>query len=98
MLRSWVPNLSNIFAKHGLQNTALHRHPMPPVFAKYEWDKSLVAYQEFSQMFLDRRGQGEGDRMRILIAMASEESKAGVAVVRDMVVAIGRTVVAEPVK
>ena len=95
MLCSWVPKLSNIFAKHGLQDTALHHHPMPPMFAKYEWDKSLVAYQEFSQMFVDRRGQGEGDRMRTLIALASEESKAGVAVVKNMVVAIGRTVVVE---
>ena len=57
-------------------------------YVKYDNDKTLTSFVEFSHKVLDPLGKG--DHLRGLIENASEEWQNGVAVPVEMVVAVGR--------
>ena len=89
MLR-WIGDLSSIFTNQGLKEVTFDRFAMAPEYYRYDNDKSLTAYEEFSYNILDPRGKGEGVHLRELIAKAFEECQKGVGISADMVVALGR--------
>lgn len=58
---------------------------------KFDSDKTLSTYEEFSFAVLDRKGTGEGAPFREMIAKAFEECRRNnVGFSTDMVVAVGR--------
>ena len=65
---------------------------MMPEYRRYDSDKSLAGYEEFCRTVLDPRGKGEGQQLREILEKAFEECKKGVAIIADMVVAVGRKV------
>ena len=50
----------------------------------------LSIYEEISRNLLDRRGKGEGEELRKLIAAAFEDTQQGVAICHDKVVVVGQ--------
>lgn len=87
---SWVSALANYFTAEGLQRPMLHRYPLPPELYRYDTDNVLAVYEEISRKVLDRRGRGEGEELRRLIAAAFVDARMGVAVCHDKVVVVGR--------
>lgn len=63
---------------------------MSPEYRRYDNDKSLTAYEEFSHTVLDPREKGEGEYLRGLISKASKECQKGVCMTADMVVVVGQ--------
>lgn len=68
----------------------LDRYEMSPEYRRYDNDKSLTAYEEFSHTVLDPRGKGEGEYLRGLIGRASKECQKGVCMTADMIVVVGQ--------
>ncbi|KAI4232071.1 MAG: hypothetical protein LQ349_005224 [Xanthoria aureola] len=89
-LRTWVPSLAKILAAQGLVDSRLDRYPLPPEFYQYDTDNVFGVYEEISKKVLDKRGKGEGDKLRKLIAAAFVDSRKGVAISHDKVVVTGR--------
>lgn len=87
---SWVGELLNLFTREGLKHATLDRYEMSPAYRRYDNDKSLTAYEEFSRTVLDPRGKGEGEYLRGLIGRASKECQQGVGLTADMVVVVGQ--------
>ena len=71
-------------------NVSFERFKMAPEYLRYETDKSFTSYEEFSRTILDRKGGGEGERLRELVEKAYVECQKGVALTTDMVVAVAR--------
>ena len=90
MLNSWVGELSNLFTNEGLNQATLDRYEMSPEYRRYDNDKCLTGYEEFSHTVLDPRGKGEGEHLRELIKSASQECQKGVCMTADMVVVVGQ--------
>ena len=64
---------------------------MSEASAKFDSDKSLSTYEDFSLAVLDRKGTGEGERLRELISKAFIECRRNnVGITTDMIVAVGR--------
>ncbi len=63
---------------------------MPPEYLRYDTDKSLTSYEEFSRTILDSKGEGEGERLRELVEKASRECQKGVAITADLIVAVAQ--------
>ena len=63
---------------------------MAAAYRRYDNDKSLTAYEEFSRTVLDPIGKGEGARLRELVDKASKECQKGVCMTADMVVVVGQ--------
>ena len=63
---------------------------MAPEYLRYDTDKCLPAYEEFSRTVLDPRDRGEGKHLRELVEKAFQECRNGVAITADMVVAVSR--------
>lgn len=63
---------------------------MSPEYPRYDNDKMLTAYEEFSHTILDSRGKGEGEYLGGLIAEASKECQKGICMTADMVVVVGQ--------
>ena len=64
---------------------------MSEASAKFDSDKSLSSYEEFSLAVLDRKGTGKGERLRELISKAFIECRMNnVGITTDMIVAVGR--------
>ena len=63
---------------------------MPSEYLRYDTDKALTAYEEFSRSILDAKSGDEGKRLRELVEKASVESQKGVAITSDMIVAVAR--------
>lgn len=90
MINSWIGELSDFFTREGLNQATLDRYEMSPAYRRYDNDKSLTAYEEFSHTVLDPRGNGEGEHLRGLIGRASKECQQGVGMTADMVVVVGQ--------
>ena len=71
-------------------NVVFDRFEMAPEYLRYDTDKCLTAYEEFSRTVLDPRGKGEGEHLRELVEKAFQECRNGVAITADMVVAVAR--------
>ena len=72
-------------------NTVFDRIPMSKASAKFDNDKSLSTYEEFSFAVLDRKEKEEGEKLWKMIGQAFDEGrKTDVTLTTDMVVAIGR--------
>lgn len=64
---------------------------MSEASARFDSDKSLSTYEDFSHAILDAQGKGEGVKLREMIGEASRECREeGVALSTDMVVVVGR--------
>lgn len=90
MVNSWIGELPNIFTTEGLNQATLDRYEMSREYRRFDNDKSLTAYEEFSHTVLDPRGKGEGECLRGLIERASKECQKGVCMTADMVVVVGQ--------
>ncbi|KAL8722224.1 MAG: hypothetical protein Q9225_001269 [Loekoesia sp. 1 TL-2023] len=88
--KEWIADLPKIYTSQGLESVSFERFVMPPEYLRYDTDKSLTAYEEFSHTILDRRGQGEGEQLRDLVNKAAQECRNGVAMTVDLVVAVAR--------
>ncbi|KAL6714379.1 hypothetical protein ACLMJK_007802 [Lecanora helva] len=86
----WIADLPNIYAKQGLEKTAFDRFQMAPAYLRYDTDKFLASYEEFSHTILDAKGGNDGKHLRELVSKASQESQTGVATTADMIVAVAR--------
>ena len=86
----WVANLPTIYAGQGLEKVDFERYVMPPEYLRYDTDKSLTSYEEFSRTILDSKGGDEGQKLRDLVEKASRECEKGVAMTADLVVAVAR--------
>lgn len=90
MRNSWIGKLSDFFTREGLNQVTLEKYEMSPEYRRFDNDKSLTAYEEFSHTVLDPRGKGEGEFLRGLIERASKECQKGVCMTADMVVVVGQ--------
>ena len=87
---SWIADLPNLYASQGLENIAFERLGMAPEYLRFDTDKCLTAYEEFSREILDLKGGTAGQHLRQLIEKAAKDCREGVAITSDMVIAIAR--------
>ena len=73
--KGWIESLPDIFSRYGMEKAKLQRVKMSEAYMKYDNDKSLSAYEEFSYAVLDQRRRGEGEMLRELVARAGEECR-----------------------
>ncbi|KAI4160198.1 MAG: hypothetical protein LQ342_005910 [Letrouitia transgressa] len=71
--KGWIESLPDIFSRYGMEESRLERVRMPEAYAKYDNDKSLSTFEDFSHAVLDTREKGEGALLRELVDRAHEE-------------------------
>ncbi|KAL8713263.1 MAG: hypothetical protein Q9225_006807 [Loekoesia sp. 1 TL-2023] len=89
--RGWIDSLPDILARYGLGVLAVqHRHRMPDAYAKVETDCCFLEFEHLARV-LDAQGEGRGERLREMLALAAEECAGNGQGVRvDVVVAVAR--------
>ena len=87
---SWIADFLNLYACQGLENIAFERLEMTPEYLRYDTDKCLTAYEEFSRETLDPKDGTAGKHLRQLIEKAAKECREGVAITSDMVITVAR--------
>ena len=86
----WVSHLPEFYTTLGLETIAMDRFGMRSEYLRYDTDKCLTSYEEFSRTVLDHKSPDEARQLRELIEAAAKECQRGVAIAADMVVAIAR--------
>ena len=87
---SWIADFPDVYASQDLENIAFERLEMAPEYLRYDTDKCLTAYEEFSQEILDPKDGTAGKHLRQLIEKAAKECREGLTITSVMVIAVSR--------